>query len=63
MSAQTSRQHLLAIDDDAALRALYEDLFADVGFQVTVAESPVTVMDVRAVKPDPGVAGVALPLE
>ena len=52
MSAQTARSHLLAIDHDAALRALYEDLFAAVGFQVTVAEPPVTVMDVRAVAPD-----------
>lgn len=52
MSTQTSRSHLLAIDDDAALRDLYADLFADVGFQVTVAGPPVTVGDIRSLAPD-----------
>lgn len=52
MSAQTARSHLLAIDHDAALRALYEDLFAGGSFRVTVAAPPLTVPDVRAVRPD-----------
>ncbi len=52
MPAQTSRSHLLAIDDDAALRALYKDLFAEVGFQVTVTSPSVTAMDVRSIEPD-----------
>lgn len=52
MPAQSSRAHLLAIDHDEAVRDVYEDLFAEVGFQVTVASPSATVEDVRAIRPD-----------
>jgi CheY-like chemotaxis protein len=52
MSAQASSIHLLAIDDDLLLRDLYEELFTEAGFRVTVSPASVSLAEVRTLAPD-----------
>src|SRR3712207_7612740 len=46
-----SPPHLLAIDEDRSLHPLYQDLFAEAGFQVTAFPPPVPITEVQRLQP------------
>ncbi|HEU5433253.1 MAG TPA: response regulator [Thermomicrobiales bacterium] len=44
--------HIVVIDDDAAIRALFRDLFEAEGFRATLLDAPIPPPDLRAFAPD-----------
>jgi DNA-binding response OmpR family regulator len=44
--------HIVVIDDDAAIRALFRDLFVAEGFRVTLLDAPIPPAALLALAPD-----------
>jgi CheY-like chemotaxis protein len=52
MSKPASRPHLVAVDDDPEIRALYQELFAEAGYRVTSSARPLSADNGRCLAPD-----------